>query len=204
MLVSQPTFLAQLLTPRGFVFIQLPTTIVMVAATLGIARGWLRASFEDLGFGSLPNAQTVLIAVVAGLGLWVLSSLLGAFQERLLGPHPQQIELVLRQHRGIAAFALDFFSAVILAPLWEETFFRGLFFAALVQRMPLWPAAILSGVAFGLGHGDMWNFLPLSVLGVGLALVYFRTGNIWANILTHATINGTDTILIFFFPNVGN
>ncbi|HZV79343.1 MAG TPA: type II CAAX endopeptidase family protein [Candidatus Binatus sp.] len=203
-LTTNPNFLADLLTPRGFLFIQLPTTVVMVAATLVLARGALRATFEDLGFGKRLTAPVVGLAIGAGLVLFILSGLLDALQTKVLGPHPQQIALILAKHRGAMAFALDFFSAAILAPLWEETFFRGIFFTALVQRMPFWPAAILSGIAFGLGHADLWNFIPLAALGVGLAYVYYRTGNIWANIITHATINGSDLAIQFLFPQLGN
>ena len=203
-LTASPRFLPQIFTPRGFLFIQLPTTLLMAGATILLARAWLGASLQDLGFGKAPAAQTILFGLGAGIVLFLISVLVGAAQDKLFGAHPQQIELIIRQHRGILAFTLDFFSAAILAPLWEETFFRGVFFTALVQRMPFWPAAILSGLAFGLGHMDRWNFLPLSILGVGLAYVYYRTGNIWANMVTHATINATDTILIYFFPALAN
>ncbi|MBV8170953.1 MAG: CPBP family intramembrane metalloprotease [Candidatus Eremiobacteraeota bacterium] len=203
-LVTTPAGLARILTPLGFLFIMVPTTVVMVAATLVLARGALRASLEDLGFGKPLTGYTALIAVGAGLGLFLLSGILSATQEHFFGAHPQQIALILKQHRGVASLVLDLLSAAFLAPLWEETFFRGVFFASLVQRMPFWPAAILSGLAFGLAHGDLWNLVPLAVLGVGLAYVYYRTGNIWANIVTHATINGSDLVIQFLFPQLTN
>lgn len=199
-LLKSPHALAQLLTPRGFLFIMLPTTVVMVAATLVLARGALRATLEDLGFGAPVSGATAALAVGIGLGLFVVSALLEIAQEKIYGPHPQQIALILAQHRGVFSLALDLISAAVLAPLWEETFFRGVFFTSLVQRMPFWPAAILSGLAFGLAHGDLWNLVPLAALGVGLAYVYYRTGNIWANIITHATINGSDLIIQALFP----
>jgi membrane protease YdiL (CAAX protease family) len=60
----------------------------------------------------------------------------------------------------------------------------------------------LSGLLFALGHVDKWNILPLWLLGIGLAYVYYRTGNIWANIVTHATINGIDLLLPLLVPQL--
>ncbi len=42
--------------------------------------------------------------------------------------------------------------------------------------------------------------MPLAVLGVGLAYVYYHTRNLWANIATHGTINGISLIIAFAFP----
>jgi membrane protease YdiL (CAAX protease family) len=201
-LVTTPAGLARVLTATGFLWIQLPTTVVMVAATLVLARGALRATFEDLGFGKPVSRNTVVWGLCAGSVLFIISYFLELAQEALFGPHPQQIALILAHHHGIASLILDLISAALLAPLWEETFFRGIFFTALVQRMPFWLAATLSGLAFGLAHGDLWNLVPLAVLGVGLAFVFYRTGNIWANIITHATINGLDLIIQALFPQL--
>ncbi|HME81050.1 MAG TPA: CPBP family intramembrane glutamic endopeptidase [Candidatus Eremiobacteraceae bacterium] len=200
--LASPSGLARLLTPTGFLMIQLPTTVVMVGATLVLARGALGATLADLGFGKPITGNTVAWGLGAGLVLFVISLGLELAQDALFGPHPQQIALILAQHHGIASLILDLISAALLAPLWEETFFRGVFFTALVQRMPFWLAATLSGLAFGLAHGDLWNLVPLAALGFGLAFVYYRTGNIWANIMTHATINGLDLIIQALFPQL--
>lgn len=194
-LATTPAGLAKLLTASGFLAIQLPTTAVMVAATIIIAAGALGATARDLGFRRRLSSGALGLALGAGLVLFIVSIVLQLLQEKLLGPHPQQIALILEHHRGVLALLLDLISAAVLAPLWEETFFRGVLFTAFVQRMPFWWAASLSGFLFAAAHLDKWNLLPLWVLGIGLAYVYYRTGNIWASIATHATINGIDLLL---------
>jgi membrane protease YdiL (CAAX protease family) len=202
--LARPEGLAQVLTPVGFLAIQLPTTAVMMAATFGLAYGLLRpqATLKDLGFGRPLTSGNAAFAVGAGVVLFIVAGIIEFVQERIFGPHPQQIALILEQHRGVLALVLDLLSAAVLAPLWEETLFRGLLFTSFVQRMPFWWAATLSGLLFALGHVDKWNILPLWLLGIGLAYVYYRTGNIWANIVTHATINGIDLLLPLLVPQL--
>jgi hypothetical protein len=81
---------------------------------------------------------------------------------------------------------------VALAPVAEETFFRGFMFGGLRRRAPFAVAALVSGAVFGLFHytgPDTWGVVPqLAVLGIILAWVYERTGSLWPAIFLH-TIN---------------
>jgi membrane protease YdiL (CAAX protease family) len=83
------------------------------------------------------------------------------------------------------------FVVTVCAPLAEEFFFRGYFFGAL-RGMGLWPAALLTGVAFGIVHvfGSPIAFLvPLALLGTGLALLRERTGSLYPGIALHCINN---------------
>lgn len=199
-----PAGLAKVLTPTGFLAIQAPTTLIMLPATLALARSALGADLIDLGFGRPLRGSTALKAAGAGIALWVLSIVLELFQDKIFGPHPQQVALILAKHHGVLAILLDLLSAAILAPLFEETLFRGVLFTALVQRMRLPIAAATSGLAFGVAHLDKYNFALLAVVGFGLAYVYYRSGNIWANMVTHATFNSLGLTLPLLFPQLNN
>jgi len=76
---------------------------------------------------------------------------------------------------------------VVLAPVAEEIFFRGFFFAGLRTRWSLWPSALLSGAIFGLVHAPTGPTaaIPLAGLGVGLAWLYNKTGSIYPSMLAH-------------------
>ena len=83
------------------------------------------------------------------------------------------------------------FVVTVLAPLAEEFFFRGYFFGSL-RRLGLWPAALLTGLAFGLVHafGSPIAFLvPLAALGIGLCLLRERTGSLYPGIALHCINN---------------
>jgi membrane protease YdiL (CAAX protease family) len=81
---------------------------------------------------------------------------------------------------------------VVAAPLTEELFFRGFFFAGLRSRWSLWPSAIVSGAVFGLVHAPTGPTaaIPLAGLGVGLAWLYERSGSLWPSITAHFLNNG--------------
>jgi uncharacterized protein len=195
-----PEWLGRMFDPPSLFVIQLVSTIALVGLTLLLCRVVLNAQLPDLGLGRPLNWRYVGIGVVAGIALLFISGALEWIQERLVGPHPQAILHVFAQHRGPLALILDLLSVAVLAPLAEELFFRGFLFTGLVQRMQLGVAATISGLLFGLAHADLWNAVPLSALGIGLALVYYRSGSLWTNIIAHATINGTQLLLIFLVP----
>ena len=78
------------------------------------------------------------------------------------------------------------------APLVEEFFFRGFFFKALQSWRGIWPAAIVTGLVFGLihaGSSDVAFLLPLGFFGFALCLLRVRTGSLYPCIGTHALNN---------------
>lgn len=80
----------------------------------------------------------------------------------------------------------------VLAPLAEEIFFRGYFFTALRSWRGLWPAALVTGLVFGVihaGSSDPAFLVPLATLGAGLCLLYARTGSLYPCIAAHALNN---------------
>ncbi len=80
----------------------------------------------------------------------------------------------------------------VVAPIAEETFFRGYFFTALRNWKGVWPAAIITGLVFGsihAGSAPVGYLVPLAVFGFGLCLLYWRTGSLYPCIALHALNN---------------
>lgn len=77
---------------------------------------------------------------------------------------------------------------VVCAPLYEEFIFRKL----LVDRAVLYGesvAVLLSGMVFGLFHGNLSQFAYASTLGMFFAFIYVKTGRLRYTILMHMAIN---------------
>ncbi|MEO5986650.1 MAG: type II CAAX endopeptidase family protein [Candidatus Limnocylindria bacterium] len=84
---------------------------------------------------------------------------------------------------------------VILAPVAEEVFFRGIVFNAwLRERGRRW-AFIGSAVLFAVIHVSVVALVPILLLGLALAWIYARTGSLLAPIVMHATVNGISVAL---------
>jgi hypothetical protein len=84
-------------------------------------------------------------------------------------------------------------AVIVVAPTTEEFFFRGFFYRALRSRLRVWSAALIDGVVFGLLHfesADTAIILPvIATFGVGVCVVYERTGSLFAVIAIHAAFN---------------
>ncbi|MBA3748420.1 MAG: CPBP family intramembrane metalloprotease, partial [Solirubrobacterales bacterium] len=97
---------------------------------------------------------------------------------------------------GIEGSTLNLVLVVILitvvAPIGEEMFFRGYFFAALRNWHGWLPAAIITGIVFGaihIGSAPIGYTVPLAVFGFGLCVLYQRTGSLYPCIALHALNN---------------
>jgi membrane protease YdiL (CAAX protease family) len=80
----------------------------------------------------------------------------------------------------------------VIAPIAEETFFRGYFFGALRNWRGPWPAALVTGAVFGgihYGSADAVFLVPLAILGFMLCIVRWKTGSLLPCIALHAINN---------------
>ena len=80
----------------------------------------------------------------------------------------------------------------VLAPICEETLFRGLMFRSLCNWRGPWPAALITGALFGAVHGlsaPAADLVPLALLGVLLCGIYRWTGSLYPAIGLHVLNN---------------
>jgi membrane protease YdiL (CAAX protease family) len=104
---------------------------------------------------------------------------------------------------GKEALISVFVVGAILAPMIEELVFRGFLFAGLRKQYRLSTATIVSGAIFGAIHLQPFAFPPLFLLGVILALLYERTGSLWAPILMHFCVNALALIAQYIAHSQG-
>ena len=107
-------------------------------------------------------------------------------------PEEQDIVTELKQEDTFAVLAGFAVLTCVIAPLTEEFFFRGFMFQALRERIPVGPAAVVAGAAFGIVHlpgGVLLSVLVLTTLGIVLCLVLWKTGSLLPCIALHAFHN---------------
>ncbi len=81
-----------------------------------------------------------------------------------------------------------FLGACVCAPLGEELLFRKLLIDR-TRRFGDLPSILLSGILFGLFHGNLFQFFYAALVGMLLAYVYTRSGNYWWCVAMHGVIN---------------
>jgi membrane protease YdiL (CAAX protease family) len=84
--------------------------------------------------------------------------------------------------------------AVLVAPILEETAFRGCLMRALMKWKGPVPAVILSAVMFSLWHGNPAALPSGFALGCCLGWVYLRSGSVGAAVAVHGLWNATSLI----------
>ena len=81
------------------------------------------------------------------------------------------------------------FIVAVWAPLAEEIVFRAMIFRTLRKGFALWPAAVLSGIAFGVYHMNLIQGVYASLLGILLAYIYEKTNSLLGVYLFHLSFN---------------
>lgn len=161
-----------------------------------------RLSLRELGYRA-PEPRDVVVAFVGSLAMaLVANGGASLIQAVLHTSQDQQAVAMLRQlhdPRLLVAFALF---ACVLAPLMEETIFRVFLFNATRRYWGFWAGAIVSGICFGLAHGDPIAALPLALGGIVLAFVYYRTQNAFASMLTHGLFNAYTILALILAPQL--
>lgn len=76
----------------------------------------------------------------------------------------------------------------ILAPILEEIFYRKLVIDRL-RRYGDVAAILISGVLFGLIHGNLSQFFYASFIGILFGYIYLRTGKLRYTVALHMTVN---------------
>jgi uncharacterized protein len=157
---------------------------VLLGLTFGIAFAFNRPA-RALG---LNRARIRWFGVAAGV---VVASLLvsGLLEPVLHAGREQGLEPTAWEPEHARAFAANAAVIVLLAPLTEELFYRGLGVRAL--RLLGAPVAVLgSALMFGLAHGIVAALPPLVFFGAGLAWVRLRADSVWPGVAAHAAYNG--------------
>lgn len=82
-----------------------------------------------------------------------------------------------------------FVKVAVIAPIVEESIFRGVIIRGFLRNYPKWLAVLLSALLFALFHLNPWQFPATFMLGLLLGWLMVRTNNILACIFGHAANN---------------
>ena len=146
--------------------------------------GWLRFRWRPLGSGLRQALQTLLMVLP-------LVSLVGWLQGQIWGDPGGSnplLDLVLRSHdpAALLCFAV---TAVVLAPLFEETIFRGVLLPVAARELGGTWGVVLSAAVFAVAHLSLGELPPLFMLGLGLGWLRWSGGRLGSCVLMHALWN---------------
>ena len=185
------------------------TTSVTVGSALALVIG----SFVTYGWQTFAAWLFSLRRAAAGLRAWgfrkptvayfwtIPTAIIAVYTVSYfhdLVVHPNQQEIVDQFPHTTEGLFLFVVLAIVMAPLFEEVFFRGFLFRGFANSWGWGWGAVASAAIFGLAHLQLDVFVPLFALGFGLAWVYHRTGSLWTSITLHALFNAISVLAWYF------
>ncbi|TWT45579.1 CAAX amino terminal protease self- immunity [Phycisphaerae bacterium RAS1] len=146
----------------------------------------------------------VMTSVVEAL-LWISQHLVQLWRPDV--PHPDHPILIALKSSawgrwGVVQLVL---AAVVVAPIAEELFFRGVLLSALRPCFHSgWPAVLISSLAFGFVHAAAQPQAVLPLTAMGLALVYLRLryASLAPCMVLHAYFNAQNVALVLLCPDL--
>lgn len=160
-----------------------------VGAALLFARSRGRLAPHLFGFSRTRVASALGWLVLAAVLYFAFSQ---AWALKLHLHEPDKLPTQLGVDRSTLALVIAAFVLCVTAPIAEELFFRGFFFAALRNWRGPWLATVLTGLAFGAVHlgGTPVGFLvPLAFFGMALCVLRWVTGSLYPCFALHAINN---------------
>ncbi|HZV76124.1 MAG TPA: CPBP family intramembrane glutamic endopeptidase [Candidatus Babeliales bacterium] len=181
----------------GVQFVVEGLLVILVLATLPALS---KFSLRELGFRPL-TLRNVGTAVAGAVAMVVVANGGASLIDYLAhSQHQQDIVLLFKELHDPTTLAVFAVFAIVFAPFAEETFFRVFFFNFGMRYAGFWGGAVLSGILFGIAHGDLYAAVPLTLGGMVLCGVYYRTGNAYASMISHAIFNTLSIVVLLVAP----
>jgi membrane protease YdiL (CAAX protease family) len=184
-LLSKPEF------ALGSMVLWYAAILFFLYVTLALLRG--HSFWECLGWRKITPrlgqpARNPIVYFVAGCAL---SFFVAVLSSQLKAPENSPVEELFK-HRQTALLFIAM--AVLVAPLVEETLFRGYLYPLFARTFGITPGIIVTGVLFGLMHGAQlgwtWGLVAMLILvGIVFTFVRARTGSVFASFLMHLGYN---------------
>lgn len=141
------------------------------------------------------RASEFFILIAVAEALMMLGNMVGTYLNTLIGAFlGREVTDTTAELIENSPVWLILIVAVIIGPIVEELIFRKL----LMDKLGMYGdriAIIVSAVAFGIFHGNLYQLFYATLLGLLLAYVYSRTSNVLYPIAIHMIINFLGSIV---------
>lgn len=183
--------------------------LAAAAAAILIARTTFARGLRGFGLRLKTIPRDLRLAALYLLAVWPLVFAMIAVTTKIgqllygkqfaIPPHPG-LEIIT-ESGALPLRVLIVILAVVVAPVAEETLFRGLVqtaFRSYTNRP--WLAIIFTSLLFATFHTNGTHWPALFALGMGLGYAYEKSGSLFRSIFMHALFNGITIALTLIEP----
>jgi membrane protease YdiL (CAAX protease family) len=208
---SQPLTNPSSASETSSVYVLLMNTVFMLIVTF-IILAYLRV-VRDLNPAELfgMRQMTVGAAFLRALGALLITYILMLgvkyvveevfYAGKFPDPSSQETVEVFQKDKGFAFRALLGVAAVFVAPVVEETMFRGFLYGVIKRLTDRWFSVCFTSLLFAIVHHHVGSIVPLFVLALGFTTAYEATGCLLVPIFMHALFNAWNIALLAIHPS---
>lgn len=171
-------------------------SIISFLITYIVIMLWGKYSFKSIFISKIIEYELFLPVCLMFIGLHFLVSEIDNITQYFI-PAPETFsnaaESLLNNESKIGVF----FSIVIVAPVIEEIFFRGIILRGLLVNHSKALALGASALLFGLSHLNPWVIIPTGIIGLVLGWIYLKTKSVYLCMFCHSFNN----LLVFLAAN---
>lgn len=168
-------------------------SFVLLIWLLKTIRHW---KWSDFGWRAVPFRKIIpnIIGIYGIVWIVNISYVIFLYKQGMSPPTTDVYTKLLGQSSGLALL-LNLVLAGVLAPLVEETLFRGLIFGSLRTYCGKWTATVISAAIFSGLHFQAYGFFPRFILGIVLVYLFDKYKSLYPSVVLHSLNNVIATLI---------
>lgn len=178
------------------------TFLPRIIAYLAVFYFFTKVNFdweEGVNSAKMINGRIMCYLLIIAVGLELLDRPLFDFCHIFDYVIGLEIEPYEFSERSTLSVVYSGIAALIIAPIFEELFFRKYLFSELVKSYSLKISIVISSLCFSLIHiQSLRNLLPTFIFGIVSCIIYKITKNISYSIILHFFVNLSWLLLTFY------
>ncbi len=173
-------------------------SLALLIWTMKRIRHW---EWADFGWRSVPLKKLLPKILKLYALTWIINISYAIFLYRHgLTPSDTDVYVKLLGQATWYSLILNLVIAGVLAPMVEETLFRGIIFGCVQAYLGKWTSAVLSAMIFSALHFQAYGFFPRFILGMVLVYLYDKYKSLYPAIALHGLNNIVATLIAASLP----
>lgn len=177
----------EVLTPVMY-HLSLVSDLIMLLVLFLIYLGAKEKLFKSCRFNKLQG-NTIPYIILFSIGLTMLILFFMGLFSSLFPSIFESYSIVGNAMLATHNSALALIIVIVLIPIFEEIFFRGVIFGFLRDNYKFPVALIVQALVFAIAHGNLIQSIYAFILGLFLGAIFYYTNSLYASILSHMTYN---------------
>ena len=191
------TVIFRFTTGRAADYISILMSNILFFCLVLIIKAEMSLTWSDMGLNQVNIAAGLIDVFKIWFLTWFISLLyiFLLFDSGITVPGNERLSKLL-QNPSLVILFFNILLIAVIAPIVEETLFRGVLLGSLKTYCGPWTAIIVSAAIFSALHLELLGFVPRFVLGIGLGYLYIKHNSIFPSVAFHGFNNLLAVIVV--------